>query len=291
MTDIKKYLAQQKKIVDDELERLLPPPTGHERSVCEAMRYSVFAGGKRIRPVLILASTEMFGGKTADALPAACAMEMIHAYSLIHDDLPAMDDGKLRRGKPTVHIEFGEAIAILAGDGLLTLAFETLTLCPEKVIGKLVYELASAAGVAGMVGGQVADIEWTGKDLEFPTLEYIHSHKTGALIAASVRMGAIIAGADEKALKNVTGYGRCIGMAFQISDDIIDVDSTPEETGKDSGVDAASGKITFPGFFGLSESRKRCLELIEQAKEHLSAFAPRAEVLDAIADLIGNRKA
>ncbi len=291
MSEHQQYLAEKKTLVDNELDRLLPEAAGLERSVCEAMRYSVFAGGKRIRPVLLLATCEMCDGDSAAALPAACALEMIHAYSLIHDDLPAIDDGRLRRGKPTTHKQFGEAIAILAGDALLTLAFETLSHCPEDVVAKLVYELAHAAGTRGMVGGQVADIEWTGKELEFPTLEFIHSHKTGALIVASVRMGAMIAGADEETLKNLTGYGRCIGLAFQISDDIIDVESPSAVTGKDSGVDAAKGKVTYPGFFGIPESRERCLSLIDQAKRQVSGFAPRATILEGIADLIGNRTA
>ena len=290
MSELKEYLSKKKELVDAELDRLLPQPLGLERSVCEAMRYSVFAGGKRIRPVLLLATNELLAGSEADALPAACALEMIHAYSLIHDDLPCMDDGKLRRGKPTVHIQFGEAIALLAGDALLTLAFETVALCPDKIVAKLVHELAHAAGTMGMVGGQVADIEWTGKDLEFPTLEYIHSHKTGALIAASVRMGAIAAGADEDELKSLTGYGRSLGLAFQISDDIIDVESPSEVTGKDSGADAEKGKLTYPAFFGLTESREHCLALIRQAKEHLEGFGPKAGILEAIADLVGSRK-
>jgi geranylgeranyl diphosphate synthase type II len=291
MTDLKAQLKERAILVEAELDKLLPSSTGLERSVCEAMRYSVFAGGKRIRPFLILATTELCGGSPTDALPAACAIEMIHSYSLIHDDLPAMDDGKLRRGKPTVHIQFGEAVAILAGDALLTLAFETLARCPGRIVAPLVYELASASGVMGMVGGQAADIEWTGKNLELPTLEYIHSHKTGALIAAAVRMGAIVAGAGEDVLKELTGYGRCIGLAFQISDDIIDVESSAAVTGKDSGADAAKGKITYPGFFGISESRQHCLDLVEKAKEHLAGFGQRAATLEAVADLIANRKA
>ena len=290
MNDLKEYLSTKKELVDAELDRLLPQPAGFERSVYEAMRYSIIGGGKRIRPVLLLATNELCGGSEADALPAACALEMIHAYSLVHDDLPAMDDGQLRRGKPTTHKEFGEAIAILAGDALLTLAFETLTLCPEKVVAELVLELARASGTMGMVGGQVVDIEWTGKDLELPTLEYIHAHKTGALIAASVRMGAISAGTDEDTLKNLTGYGRCLGLAFQISDDILDVESPSEVTGKDSGADAVKGKSTYPAFFGLTESRERCRAMINQAKDQLSEFAPKADILEAIADLIGNRK-
>ncbi len=273
------------------MRRLLPEPKGLDQSVCEAMRYSVFAGGKRIRPILLLAANELCGGETADALPAACAMEMIHTYSLIHDDLPAMDNGQLRRGKPTTHRKFGEAIALLAGDALLTLAFEVLCLCPERVVAKLVHELARAAGTMGMVGGQVADIEWAGKEMEFPTLEYIHSHKTGALITAAVRMGAIIGGADEATLKSLTGYGHCLGLAFQISDDIIDVESDSSITGKDSGTDAALSKATYPRFFGVAESRRRCLSLGGQAKEYLEDFGTRAEILKSIADLVGNRKA
>jgi geranylgeranyl diphosphate synthase type II len=291
MIELKEYMAECQKLVDDELDKLLPEPRGLERSVCEAMRYSVFAGGKRIRPVLLLASNELCGGAESDALPAACAIEMIHAYSLVHDDLPGMDDGQLRRGKPTTHRQFGEAIAILAGDALLTLAFETLAACPQDVVAKLVLELATASGTAGMVGGQAADIEWTGKVVDFPTLEFIHSHKTGALIAASVRMGAIIGGAGKADLKELTGYGRCLGLAFQISDDIIDIEFSSEVTGKDSGADAVKGKITYPALFGLSESRKRCLDLVAQAKERLNGFAPKAGILEAIAGLVGNRKA
>lgn len=289
MNDLKEYLSAKKDLVDGKLDRLLPPPVGLERSVYEAMRYGVLGSGKRIRPILLLAANELCGGDEADALPAACALEMIHAYSLIHDDLPAMDDGQLRRGKPTTHKQFGEAIAILAGDALLTLAFEALTLCPEKVVAKLVLELARASGTMGMVGGQVVDIEWTGKDLELPTLEYIHSHKTGALIAASVRMGAISAGADDGILKTLTGYGRSLGLAFQIADDIIDVESPSEVTGKDSGADAARGKSTYPALFGLAESREHCSALIHQAKEHLGEFAAGAGTLKAVADLVGAR--
>lgn len=291
MNELKKYLAERKELVDEGLDRLLPQPTGLEKSVYEAMRYSVFAGGKRIRPILLLATNEMCGGDIETALPAACSLEMIHTYSLIHDDLPAMDDGQLRRGKPTAHIQFGEAIAILAGDALLTLAFEALSRCPKKFVAALVYELAHASGTMGLIGGQVADIEWTGREMEFPTLEFIHSHKTGALITAAVRMGGILAGADEAALKSLTGYGRSLGLAFQIADDIIDVESTSAVTGKDSGSDAALGKATYPKFFGLADSRQRCLGLIEQARTHLADFAPRAGVLEAIADFVGNREA
>jgi geranylgeranyl diphosphate synthase type II len=291
MNDIKQYLDEKKKLVERELERLLPPPTGLQKSMCEAARYSVFIGGKRIRPILLLATNEMLGGKAADALPAACAIEMVHTYSLIHDDLPALDNGQMRRGQPTVHKKIGEAIAILAGDMLLTLAFETLALCPDRLVAKLVTELASASGTMGMIGGQVADIEWTGKDMDFPTLEFIHSHKTGALIAGGVRMGGIIAGASESEMKSLTGYGRCLGLAFQISDDIIDVESISAVTGKDSGVDALAGKPTYPKMFGLLESRRRCVDLIEQAKANLAEFSPRAGVLEAIADLVGNRRA
>jgi geranylgeranyl diphosphate synthase type II len=278
-------------LVEKELRRLLPETKGLEESVCEAMRYSVFAGGKKIRPVLLLAAYELCDGDTAEAVPAACALEMVHTYSLIHDDLPAMDDGQLRRGKPTTHKKFGEAIALLAGDALLTLAFEALSHCRESVVPKLVYELAHAAGTMGMIGGQVADIEWAGKEVEFPTLEYIHSHKTGALITASVRMGAIIAETDAETLKSLTGYGHCLGLAFQIADDIIDVESDSSITGKDSRADVALNKATYPRLFGVAESRRRCLGLIEQAKKHLANIGPRADMLTAIADIVGNRKA
>ncbi len=290
MNDLKTYLAEKKEIIDGELDRFLPKPDGLEKSVYEAMRYSVFAGGKRIRPILLLTAKELCGNETAEGLPAACALEMIHTYSLIHDDLPAMDNGQLRRGKPTTHRQFGEAIAILAGDALLTLAFETLSHCPKPLVPELVFELARASGTMGMIGGQVVDIEWTGTEMEFPTLEYIHAHKTGALITASIRMGAIIAGADEAAMKSLTGYGRCLGLAFQIADDIIDVESSSAVSGKDSGADATLGKATYPRFFGVPESRQRCAGLVEEAKKHLAEFGQRAERFEQIADLIANRK-
>jgi geranylgeranyl diphosphate synthase type II len=289
MNDLQQYLKEKTTIVDQELDRYLPQPAGLEKSVCDAMRYSVFSGGKRIRPALLLASCELCGGSMQDALPAACAIEMIHAYSLIHDDLPALDNGQLRRGKPTVHRQFGEAMAILAGDALLTLAFETLSRCPARSVPDVVVELASAAGTSGMIGGQVADIEWTGKELTLPVVEYIHSHKTGALLTASVRIGAILAKAEETALKNLTGYGRALGLAFQIADDIIDVESPSEISGKDAGSDAARGKPTYTRLYGASESRRQCLNLIAQAKKHLEDFGPRARVLLAVADFIGDR--
>ncbi|RJP25894.1 MAG: polyprenyl synthetase family protein [Candidatus Abyssobacteria bacterium SURF_5] len=289
MNDLKQYLAEKKELVDRELDHLLPQPAGLEKSVCEAMRYSVFAGGKRIRPILVFAAFEVCGGADAVVLPAACSIEMVHAYSLIHDDLPALDNGQFRRGQPTVHRKFGEAIAILAGDGLLTIAFETLSRCPSDLVAQLVAELAGASGTAGMIGGQVADIEWTGKELTVPALEYIHSHKTGALITAAVRMGAILAHADEAALKELTGYGRSLGLAFQIADDIINVESPAEISGKDAGTDAEQGKPTYPKVFGVSQSRQQCQGLLNQAKKHLAPFGPRAAVLAAIADFIGAR--
>ncbi|RJP73533.1 MAG: polyprenyl synthetase family protein [Candidatus Abyssobacteria bacterium SURF_17] len=291
MNKLKQYLEDSRQMVDKELDRLLPKPVGLEESVCDAMRYSVFAGGKRIRPILLLAANKLCEGDSKQALPAACALEMVHTYSLIHDDLPAIDNGQLRRGKPTTHKKFNEAVAILAGDALLTLAFETLARCPEAFVAQLVYELATAAGTTGMIGGQVADIEWTGRGMEYPTLEFIHSHKTGALITAAIRMGAILAKADETALKSLTGYGRCLGLAFQIADDILDVESSSALTGKDSGADAALGKATYPRLFGVSESRQRCLGLIDQAKKHLADFGARADLLEGIADMVGNRTA
>ncbi len=289
MTNLEQYLSEKKELVDLELERLLPQPVGLEKSVLEAMRYGIFTGGKRVRPALVFAAYELCGGSGKAPLPAACAIEMVHAYSLIHDDLPALDNGQLRRGQPTVHKKFGEAIAILAGDALLTLAFETASSCPKNA-ARVVAELASASGTAGMIGGQVADIEWTGKELTLPVLEYVHSHKTGALITAAVRMGAILADADEDSLKDITGYGRGIGLAFQIADDIIDVESPSEISGKDAGSDAEHGKPTYPKLFGVSESRRHCQRMVEQAKKHMERFGPRAAVLLELADFIGTRK-
>lgn len=293
--DIKSYLSKKKDLVDKALEKLVPPAKTFPASVHEAMRYSLFAGGKRVRPILAIAAAEALGAKTTDLLPLAGTLELIHTYSLIHDDLPAMDDDDLRRGRPTCHKVYGEAVAILAGDGLLTMAFETLSdprwtkRVPANRLLAVIKEISTASGVFGMVGGQVVDMESEGKDIDFPTLEYIHTHKTGALIRASVRVGALYAKAGKRQFTALTHYGEMVGLAFQIADDILDITGTREETGKDVGSDLAKGKKTFPGFYGLEESRRRAVEVVDRALLSLKDFDKKADPLRELAKYIINR--
>jgi geranylgeranyl diphosphate synthase type II len=259
------------------------------------MRYSVMAGGKRLRPILVIAGAEAVGGTPDLVLPTACALELIHTYSLIHDDLPAMDDDDYRRGRLTSHKVFGEAVAILAGDALLTLAFrlvaENSALVPNPlVLREVVVEIAEAAGTFGMVGGQVVDIESEGKPVGAETLEYIHLHKTAALIRASLRVGALLANADRKALDAIGEAGRDLGLAFQIVDDILDVEGSLEELGKTAGSDERKQKATYPAIHGLEASRRQAKLLIERAKERLDALGARSEQLRALADYIVERK-
>jgi len=293
--NIKAYLANKRKVVDKALEMLVPPARTFPPKVFEAMRYSLFAGGKRVRPILAIASAEALGAKTAGLLPIAGTLELIHTYSLIHDDLPAMDNDDLRRGRPTCHKVYGEAMAILAGDGLLNRAFEVLsdprrlkTVTAPRLIA-IMREISLASGAFGMVGGQVVDMESEGKDVDLPTLEYIHTHKTGALIRASVRTGAIYAKANETRLKALTRYGERIGLAFQIADDILDITGSQEEIGKDVGSDLKKGKKTFPSFYGLEESRMRAQEVSEQALAALKDFDRKADPLRELAKYIVTR--
>jgi geranylgeranyl diphosphate synthase type II len=264
-------------------------------SVHEAMRYSLFAGGKRVRPILAIAAAEALGAKTSDLFPLAGSLELIHTYSLIHDDLPAMDDDDRRRGRPTCHKVYGEAIAILAGDGLLNMAFEVLSdprrnkAVPANRLLSIINEIGTASGVHGMVGGQVVDMESEGKDIDFPTLEYIHTHKTGALIRASVRVGALYAKASEKRLKALTRYGERVGLAFQIADDILDITGKQDEIGKAVGSDLKKGKKTFPGFYGLEGSRLRANEVANKAIQSLRDFDHKADPLRELAKYIVNR--
>jgi geranylgeranyl diphosphate synthase type II len=293
--DIKSYLARKKDIVDKALEKIVPPVETFPTSVHEAMRYSLFAGGKRVRPILAVAAAEAFGAKTAELLPIAGALELIHTYSLIHDDLPAMDDDDFRRGKPTCHKAYGEAIAILAGDGLLTMAFEVLSdprrlkAIPANRMLTIIREISTASGVFGMVGGQVVDIQSEGKDIDWPTLEYIHTHKTGALIRASVRTGALYAKAGKRRLTALTRYGEMVGLAFQIADDILDITGRQEELGKDIGSDVEKGKKTFPSFLGLEESRRRAVEVVDKAILSLKDFDRKADPLRDLAKYIIDR--
>ena len=261
------------------------------------MRYSVFAGGKRVRPVLMLAACEAVGGTIDKAMPAACAMEMIHTYSLIHDDLPAMDDDDFRRGRPTNHKVFGEAIAILAGDALLTEAFKLIS-DPRFAAGTdpaariaVISEIATCAGSYGMVGGQVVDMESEGQpDMDLPTVQYIHTHKTGALIKASVVAGALLGGADQQQLAAIRRYGEAAGLAFQIADDILDIEGTTEQIGKDAGSDEARGKATYPAVIGLAAAKQEARAMMDEAFAALSVFGERAEPLRAIAQYIVERK-
>lgn len=292
--NLKSYLKERCTLVDEALERFLPRADELPSSLHKSMRYSIFAGGKRIRPILMLAACDAVGGNLSDAMPAACAMEMIHTYSLIHDDLPAMDDDDYRRGIPTNHKVFGEAVAILAGDALLTEAFILLsrasTGSPAAIV-QVINEISSCAGSRGMVGGQVVDMESEGDpDIDLATVQYIHTHKTGALIKASVKSGALLGGADEKSLACLTRYGEAIGLAFQIADDILDIEGTTEEIGKDAGSDEARGKATYPAIMGLTEAKNRAQELMEIALASLSGFDHRADPLREIAAYVVNRK-
>ena len=294
--DIKKYLQEKGDIVNKALDRLLPGENEFPQKLHKAMRYSVFAGGKRIRPVLVMASAETFGGLTDSIIDIACAVELIHTYSLIHDDLPAIDNDDMRRGMPTCHKVFGEAMAILAGDALLTSAFDVManthasTDEERLLLLKTIQEIARAAGSTGMVGGQVVDIESEGKDVAFPVLEYIHIHKTGELILASIRAGAIMKNAGDKELEAMTRYGEAIGLAFQIADDILDVEGNKEDTGKNVGGDVKKEKVTYPSILGIEESKKRARELTDIALASVEGFGKKAEPLKEIAKYIVARK-
>lgn len=285
------YLARRAEEVNAWLERLVPSEAVEPKILHRAMRYSLFAGGKRLRPVLLLSSGEALGAETEDLMPAACAIEMIHTYSLVHDDLPAMDDDDLRRGRPTCHKAFGEAVAVLAGDALLTQAFQVLASDsplrdPARQV-QVIREIATAAGtVDALIGGQVADIENEGKQTDASTLEYIHRSKTGAMIRASVVCGAIIAGASPDQLKKLGCYGERIGLAFQVADDILDVTSTSEQLGKTPGKDQAALKATYPAIHGLARSKQHMRELVDEAIECLSGLNVQTRMLEEIARFI-----
>jgi geranylgeranyl diphosphate synthase type II len=296
--DIHRYLREKKEIVDSALERYLPKKEEFTSNLHKAIQHSLFAGGKRIRPILSIASFEAAGGKGERILPFACALEMIHTYSLIHDDLPAIDNDDYRRGKPTCHKVFGEAIAILAGDGLLTEAFRLMTNQPPEdlrssdggVILDLVNEVAQAAGVLGMVGGQVVDVESEGKGVDLPTVQYIHARKTGAMILASVRVGAKMGGAKGEILNALTSYGESVGLAFQVVDDVLNVEGKAALMGKKTGSDLSRGKATYPSVLGLEASKKKGKELVETAVDALKPFGPEADPLREIARFVATRE-
>lgn len=288
MTD---YLARRAEEVNRWLDRLVPSENLPPERLHEAMRYSLFAGGKRLRPVLTLTAGEAFGATVEELMPAACAIEMIHTYSLIHDDLPAMDNDDLRRGLPTCHKAFGEVVAILAGDALLTQAFRVLaleapSLDAERQV-RVIREIATAAGtVDALIGGQMSDIENEGKPVTAETVNYIHRSKTGAMIRASVVTGGIIAGAIDAQIERLARYGDCIGLAFQICDDVLDVTSTSEQLGKTAGKDEASLKATYPAIHGVEASRVRANELVKEAIEIVSSLGVDSGRLEDIARFI-----
>jgi len=265
-----RYLEESREKVDQALDALMPREDSHPARLISAMRYSLLAGGKRIRPILVLAAAGAAGGKDDDAMHPACAVELVHTYSLIHDDLPAMDDDDFRRGHPTCHRAYDEGTAILAGDALLTMAFDLLSAdgagIKDRLRLRMVQELSRAVGWRGMVGGQQVDMDSEGSEPDLPLLEYIHTHKTGALIRCSVILGGLSADADDTTLKALSSFGEKVGLAFQVVDDILDVTASTEEMGKDQGSDAERGKITYPGLFGLEGARERAFKLVEDAK-------------------------
>jgi geranylgeranyl diphosphate synthase type II len=294
--DLEAYLQERRRLVDAALDGFLPSEDTRPPSVHRAMRYSVLAGGKRLRPILVIAGAEVVGASPSAVMPTACAMELIHTYSLIHDDLPAMDDDDYRRGRLTNHKVFGDAIAILAGDALLTYAFQLVAQnaavpgVDAKVVCDVVAEIAEAAGTVGMVGGQVVDIESEGKTITAEELEYIHVHKTAALLRASLSVGARLGGADAAALAAIADAGQSLGLAFQIVDDILDVEGSLETLGKTAGSDERKQKVTYPALHGIEASRREARRLIERTKSRLSVFGARSAPLCALADFVVERK-
>jgi len=293
--DVAAYMKERAAAVDAALDRFLPAESVRPERLHTAMRYSVFAGGKRLRPVLVIAGAEAVGGRMDDVMPTACAMEMIHTYSLVHDDLPAMDNDDFRRGVPTNHKVFGEAMAILAGDALLTLAFglvaENFRARPESRLADVLADVAGAAGCGGMVGGQVADLESEGVQVTAETVDYIHAHKTGALIRTSLRVGAVLCGATAAQTRVLSIAGESLGLAFQIVDDVLDVVGSPEELGKTPGKDLVQQKATYPALHGVDASRARARDLIAEAEEALAELGARAEPIRALGRFIVERKA
>jgi len=293
--DIKAYLSDSKKLVDEYLEKLLPAESEAPPTIHKAMRYSVFAGGKRVRPILVLASGETLNGNRSILLQLGAAIEMMHTYSLIHDDLPALDNDDLRRGRPTCHKVFGDAMAILAGDALMTRCYQILAQLPgvsDTTRIRIIQEVSAATGtVRGMIGGQVVDLESEGKRISSEDLDYIHHSKTGALLAACVRSGALAASADAEELQALSEFGSKIGLVFQIVDDILDITSTSEELGKTAGKDEKVKKATYPALYGLEASRQKADELMESALQDIEDFGENAESLRSLARFVVQRTA
>ncbi len=289
------FLTEARKLVDAELDRLLPAESLPPKTIHAAIRWSVFAGGKRFRPALLLATGETFGASRQALLRTACALEMIHTYSLVHDDLPSMDNDDLRRGRPTCHVRFGEATAILAGDALLTLAFKTISeaeMLPAEKRAQMIAEIATAAGTPkGMVAGQASDLEAESKAITAAELESIHRLKTGALIVAAASCGAIVADATEEELKAVADYADCVGLLFQITDDLLDITSTAEAMGKTPGKDERSSKATYPALYGIEASREHLAAAHEAACAALTRIDRPTDLLRGIAEFIVERNA
>ena len=294
--DIQHYLEQQREKIDRFLDQVVPDGQGLPKTLYESMRYSLLGGGKRIRPILTLAAADAIGTQNDEILPFAAALELIHTYSLVHDDLPAMDNDDYRRGRLTNHKVFGDGMAILAGDALLTMAFE---LCSRPTIDgsttsgqqvQIIQELAMGSGHAGMVGGQVLDIQAENQDIDLVTLQTIHNYKTGKLIRAAVRIGGIFAGADSSQLDSLTGYAEDIGLAFQIADDVLNMTGTREELGKDAGTDAKRGKKTYPTFYGVEGARELGDQCVKRAIQRLERFDHQADPLRALAEYVMSRR-
>jgi geranylgeranyl diphosphate synthase, type II len=292
--NLKAYLRSRQKEIDRALDRYLPKASTKPATLHKAMRYSLFAGGKRLRPILCLAAAEACGGKIKNALPLACALECIHTYSLVHDDLPSMDNDDFRRGRPTCHKVFGDGIAILAGDALLTIAFEIVSSArpaPRYNMSILLREVAVAAGSQKLIAGQVADLEAEGRNVKRDELRFIHENKTAAILKASVRLGAMSANADAKKLRAITQFGHGLGLAFQVIDDILDVTQTSEILGKSAGKDVTAKKATYPAVIGLEKSRAEARRLTRQADDALSVFAgSKAQALHALANYLLERE-
>ncbi|MBN2370154.1 MAG: polyprenyl synthetase family protein [Vicinamibacteria bacterium] len=288
--------AERRRLIDEALDRALPSEEAWPETIHRAVRYSLFAGGKRIRPLLVIAAGEAVGGRNENLMPLACAVEMIHTYSLIHDDLPAMDDDDLRRGRPTNHKVFGEATAILAGDALLTRAFHLMaeTPCREPADGlrrmRAIAMLGEACGTTGLVGGQVMDMESEGRDLSAESLERLHRAKTGALLAACVRGGAILGGAGEDDMERLGDYAEAVGLAFQVVDDVLDATESAERLGKTAGKDRQARKATYVSVHGLERARSTASELLDKALAAIAPFGPRADPLAALARIIVERR-
>ena len=293
--DIEDYLKNKKGVVDAHLEKILPAENEYPPIIHQAMRYTIFSGGKRLRPILTIAACEALGKDEDRALPAACAIELIHNYSLIHDDLPFLDDDEFRRGKPTAHKVYGTAIALLAGDALLTLGFHQLASIPP-VDGDasrnllIIKEISEAVGTKGMIGGQVIDLQSEGEKVEMEVLNYIHSAKTGALLTTCLRVGGLLANASYAEMLNLTRYGRSMGLAFQIVDDILDVEGNEELTGKTTGKDSARGKATFPSLVGMKRSKEMVEKLLQEAVAAAKLLPQNGGMLPQIAHFITKRR-